>query len=250
VRTLAPRPKSRIADADVLLADTVVPTTTLVRTSVQNRRCGVRDSRSARSAPGAHPSRELGLDMDRCSAGRGQGLAPRLSTAPEPVAAATWFAQRHDFPVGAFLGVLDFGGGTCDAAVVRRERSGLTVARCAGLPDLYGVNNGGRFSLDRTYLADALATGLVTIAPLHVVTEIGTGSAHRYVLRCDRIDTDGAVQEHVVVETDALFVNAGSANTSRCSSAPAAAARCRPCRPTSAATGATTGIGSSCAPHP
>lgn len=34
--------------------------------------------------------------------------------------------------------MLDFGGGTCDAAVVRRERSGLTVVGCAGLPDLGG----------------------------------------------------------------------------------------------------------------
>ena len=36
----------------------------------------------------------------------------------EPVAAATWFAQGHTDP-GSVVGVLDYGGGTCDAAVLR-----------------------------------------------------------------------------------------------------------------------------------
>jgi hypothetical protein len=136
---LEPRPKSRIADTDVLLADTVVPTTTLVRTLL------ARIVGAASATAGApvqhlvltHPA-NWGSTRIGALLAAAQGLAPRLSTVSEPVAAATWFAQRHDFPVGAFLGVLDFGGGTCDAAVVRRERSGLTVAGCAGLPDLGG----------------------------------------------------------------------------------------------------------------
>ncbi|GAA1350494.1 GMC oxidoreductase [Saccharothrix algeriensis] len=80
---------------------------------------------------------------------------------------------------------------------------------------LYGVNNGARYSVDKTYLAEAVATGLVTIAPLHVVKELAPGSTTRYVLRCHRIDTDGVVQENVVVHTDTVLLNAGSANTSK-----------------------------------
>ncbi len=80
---------------------------------------------------------------------------------------------------------------------------------------IYGVNNGARFSLDKTYLAQAVATGMVTIAALHRVKHISTGSESRYVVDCDRIDTDGVIQEQVVIGADALFLGAGSVNTSK-----------------------------------
>ena len=136
---LEPRPKSRITDSEVLLGDAVVPTTTLVRAVLSRV---VAEASTAAGAPVqhlmiTHPA-NWGSTRIGSLLSAAQGLAPRLSTMSEPVAAAAWFAQRHEFPVGASIGVLDFGGGTCDAAVVRREKSGLTVVGCAGLPDLGG----------------------------------------------------------------------------------------------------------------
>jgi hypothetical protein len=136
---LEPRPKSRIAEAEVLLGDVVVPTTTLVRAVLARV---VAAASATVEAPVQHlvlthpanwGSTRIGALLTAA-----QGLAPRLSTMSEPVAAAAWFAHQHEFPIGASIGVLDLGGGTCDAAVVRRERAGLSVVGCAGLPDLGG----------------------------------------------------------------------------------------------------------------
>ena len=99
--------------------------------------------------------------------------------------------------------------------VIRAELRGDLPPWSAHGDFLYGVNNGARYSVDKTYLAQALATGLVTIAPLHVVDEVTRGTSTRYVLRCRRIDTDGVTQENVLVHTDSLLLNAGSANTSK-----------------------------------
>lgn len=136
---LEPRPKSRMVDGEVLLGDSVVATTELVRAVLTK-------VLAAAAAEAGKPVQYLVLThpADWGSARIGalitaaQGLAPRMSTVPEPIAAAAWYAGGHDFPLGAALGVLDFGGGTCDAAIVRREPAGFTVIGCAGLPDLGG----------------------------------------------------------------------------------------------------------------
>lgn len=135
---LEPRPKARMAEPELLLGDDVVPTTTLVRGVLS--RAVAEASRLAGQVQHlvlTHPVDWGGTRVGALLAAA-EGLAPRLSTVTEPVAAAAWFAGRHDFPVGASIGVLDFGGGTCDAAVVRREDSGFVVAGCAGLPELGG----------------------------------------------------------------------------------------------------------------
>ncbi|MCP2259902.1 cholesterol oxidase [Streptoalloteichus tenebrarius] len=98
---------------------------------------------------------------------------------------------------------------------VRRELRGEVPASMSTGDVIYGVNNSGKHSVDRTYLAAAERTGRVTVAPLHVVRDIRRDNANRYVVRCDRINTDGEVLEHVVVTADALFLGAGSAGTSR-----------------------------------
>nr|WP_241728383.1 Hsp70 family protein [Nocardioides zeae] len=68
------------------------------------------------------------------------------STAPvtlvaEPIAAVSWFADAERLPDGADVAVLDFGGGTCDVAVLH-HRSGaaapLEITAHAGLDDLGG----------------------------------------------------------------------------------------------------------------
>ncbi|HKS98729.1 MAG TPA: GMC oxidoreductase [Rugosimonospora sp.] len=79
----------------------------------------------------------------------------------------------------------------------------------------YGVNNGGKHSIDVTYLAAAEATGHIRIAPLHVVRDISLDRQRRWVLDVDRINTRGVVQEHKRIVTDAVFLAAGSAGTTR-----------------------------------
>ncbi|MGH3761629.1 Hsp70 family protein [Actinophytocola sp.] len=158
---LEPRPKSRAAEPEVLLGDAVVPTTVLVRAVLA--RVVAEASRTAGSPVQhlvlTHPA-NWGSTRIGALLAAAQGLAPRLSTVSEPVAAAAWFAGQHEFPVGASLGVLDFGGGTCDAAVIRREPAGFTVAGCAGLPDLGGDDLDQRIvdwiRADEPVLADLL----------------------------------------------------------------------------------------------
>lgn len=79
----------------------------------------------------------------------------------------------------------------------------------------FGVNNGGKHSIDVTYLAAAEATGKVRVAPLHVVRDIAMDANKRWVLLVDRIDTAGVVQEKKRIIADSVFLNAGSPGTTR-----------------------------------
>jgi hypothetical protein len=65
---------------------------------------------------------------------------PRL--VPEPVAAAAYFTAvlRAAMPPGSALAVYDLGGGTFDAAVVRRVGIGFQVLSEGGLSDVGGVD--------------------------------------------------------------------------------------------------------------
>lgn len=136
---LESRPKARITEPEVLLADAVVPTSALVRALLSRvvdeaaKVAGGPVQHLALTHPADWGANRLGVLLTAA-----QGLAPRLSTIAEPVGAAAWFAKRFELPTGAHLAVLDMGGGTCDAAIVAREADGLTVAGCAGLPDLGG----------------------------------------------------------------------------------------------------------------
>ncbi|HVW33721.1 MAG TPA: GMC family oxidoreductase N-terminal domain-containing protein, partial [Acidimicrobiia bacterium] len=78
-----------------------------------------------------------------------------------------------------------------------------------------GVNNGGKHSVDVTYIAAAERTGRVTVAPLHNVTDIARAPDGRWLVSVDRIDTSGAVLEQKLITTGALILAAGSPNTSR-----------------------------------
>ncbi len=79
------------------------------------------------------------LDQLR-DAAAGAGIrAPLLI--PEPIAAAVAYAARSSTPAGGHLVVYDLGGGTFDAAVVRRDADGPTIVGTAeGLERLGGVD--------------------------------------------------------------------------------------------------------------
>ncbi|MFD6389536.1 GMC oxidoreductase [Nocardia sp. NPDC060259] len=78
-----------------------------------------------------------------------------------------------------------------------------------------GVNNGGKHSVDVTYVAAAEATGLLDVQTLHEVTEIERAADGRWVVRVDRVDLAGTVLENKVITTGALVLSAGSLNTTR-----------------------------------
>jgi cholesterol oxidase len=78
-----------------------------------------------------------------------------------------------------------------------------------------GVNNGGKHSVDVTYIAAAEATGLATVETQHEVTDVERAPDGRWTVYVDRIDTTGAVLENKILTTNALVMAAGSLNTTK-----------------------------------
>jgi len=78
-----------------------------------------------------------------------------------------------------------------------------------------GVNNGGKFSVDVTYLDQALATGNVTVEAQHHVTRIVKAADGQWTLYVDRTDEAGTVLEHKVITAKTLIMSAGSINTTK-----------------------------------
>lgn len=79
---------------------------------------------------------------------------------------------------------------------------------------LFG-NHHGKKSLQKTYLARALATGQVGISPLHRVTSVTEAAGGGYTVLIDRIDTTGAVAATKTVTAGKVFFAAGSVGTSK-----------------------------------
>ncbi|WP_216893891.1 GMC oxidoreductase [Nocardia alni] len=78
-----------------------------------------------------------------------------------------------------------------------------------------GVNNGGKHSVDVTYIAAAEATGRVQVATLHHVTDVERAADGRWTVYVDRTDASGKVLEHKILTTKTLVMAAGSLNTTR-----------------------------------
>jgi len=102
-----------------------------------------------------------------------------------------------------------------DWDVVRRELRGELPPNISIGDVIYGVNGPGKRSLDTNYLPAGEATGRVELLPLHRVERIRRNGQGRWVVSTDRLDTDGVVHEHVEFTSDALFLCAGSPNTTK-----------------------------------
>ncbi|MFM7064611.1 MAG: FAD-dependent oxidoreductase [Actinomycetes bacterium] len=102
-----------------------------------------------------------------------------------------------------------------DWDVVRAELRGELPPSITSGDVIYGVNGPGKRSLDTNYLPAAESTGHVELLPLHKVDRFHRDGAGRWVVDTERIDTDGNVQEYVELTTDALFLCAGSPNTTK-----------------------------------
>lgn len=100
-----------------------------------------------------------------------------------------------------------------DFAYMRREEV-REVPRSALAQEVIYGNNQGKLSLDKTYLADAVGTGLVTIHTLQEVRRITKGPRGGYVLTVRGINEWGRVMGECEVSCDHLFLGAGSTGTS------------------------------------
>ncbi|GAA3457332.1 ABC transporter substrate-binding protein [Dactylosporangium matsuzakiense] len=140
-----PYPKRRVEEGTVWLGERDVPVAELV-TSVL-RRVAAEAERVAGAKP-AHvtlthpatwpPQRRQTLSQAAVAAG-----LPAPLLAAEPVAAASYFVSTigTHVPVGGVAVVYDFGAGTFDASVVRRNAGGgFDVLASEGLPDAGGLD--------------------------------------------------------------------------------------------------------------
>lgn len=88
------------------------------------------------------------LDMLREAARLAGITAAQLQLLPEPVAAAVSYASRQRVEIGSIFAVYDFGGGTFDAALLRRSDRGFEVI---GQPE--GMERFGGIDIDAAMLA-------------------------------------------------------------------------------------------------
>lgn len=116
-------------------------------------------------------------------------------------------AQRSGFP---FVFVPD----VYDWDYMKKEAAGTVPKSALDGEILYG-NNYGKKSLQKTYLAQARATGRVTISPLHKVTSVSPASGGGYTVVIDQLDTGGTTTATKSVTADKVFFAAGSVGTSK-----------------------------------
>ncbi len=116
-------------------------------------------------------------------------------------------AQRSGFTTAFVPNVYDF-------EYMKKEAAGQVTKSGLGGEVIYG-NNAGKKSLDKTYLAQAAATGKLTITTLHRVTKVAPANGSGYSVTMEQIDEQGNVVATKVVTADRVFFAAGSVGTSK-----------------------------------
>ncbi len=96
---------------------------------------------------------------------------------------------------------------------LEREEAGLVPKSALAFEASHG-NNHGKKSLDKTYLADAVATGLVTIHALNQVRRLSSTPQGRSIVHVDQIDTAGNLLAQKLFDAESVFMAAGSVGTS------------------------------------
>ncbi|MCB5167176.1 GMC family oxidoreductase [Streptomyces bambusae] len=99
-----------------------------------------------------------------------------------------------------------------DFAYMQREAAGTAPRSALAGEVIYG-NNHGKKSLDKTYLAEAVGTGNVTIETLRRVTAVRREPDGTYVLTVRTIDLAGRVTGTRELGCRQLFLGAGSLGT-------------------------------------
>jgi molecular chaperone HscA len=139
-----PHPKRRVDEGSVLLGNAEFEVVELLAALLRR----VRDEAAVAGVPaGSGAVLTCPADWGRrrrsvlLTAAQAAGLGD-VELVDEPVAAATYCMEvlRQEIGVGEDLAVFDFGGGTLDVSVLRREATGLRVLSVGGLDDLGGVD--------------------------------------------------------------------------------------------------------------
>ncbi|ADP83717.1 Hsp70 family protein [Pseudofrankia inefficax] len=134
-RALVNATQTRLGETTVDTADLVAALLRRVRDEARRLAGGDEPARVVLT----HPARWGEAELDRLRLAASKAGLSEPSFVPEPVAAAVWHAHQHDVPVGAYVAVYDFGGGTFDTAVLTRTADGFTVqGRPGGDPNLGG----------------------------------------------------------------------------------------------------------------
>ncbi|MDQ0116875.1 actin-like ATPase involved in cell morphogenesis [Pseudarthrobacter defluvii] len=142
-----PTPKRRLAEEAIVLGDKICDPVDLVAAVLQ-----FIVSQAERYAGGGSPTQVVLTHPEawdeylkgRLSAAavRAGIVEERIVLMPEPVAAAWHYAASSDVEAGAHVAVLDFGGGTCDAAVLElsetAEGPAFHVVASSGIDPLGG----------------------------------------------------------------------------------------------------------------
>ncbi|MFJ3667789.1 GMC oxidoreductase [Streptomyces sp. NPDC090106] len=116
-------------------------------------------------------------------------------------------AQRSGFPFRFVPSVYDWD-------YMKKEAAGTVTKSALAAEILYG-NNYGKKSLQKTYLAQARATGRVAVSALHKVTSVSPATGGGYSVTMEQLDTTGAVTATKTVTARRVFFAAGSVGTSK-----------------------------------
>ena len=137
---------------------------------------------------------------------------------PDDVLASARYSSSRQFIAAVRAAGLPAAQGVpmpIDWDVVRAELRGEIPPSITVGDVIYGVNGPGKRSLDTNYLPAAESTGRVELLALHKVDRFHRDGDGRWVVATERIDTDGNTQEFVELTADALFLCAGSPNTTK-----------------------------------
>ncbi|MDG4822792.1 Hsp70 family protein [Asanoa sp. WMMD1127] len=138
-----PFPKQRIGDGVVLLGERELPVEELIAATLA--RVGQEAARIAgaplASATVTYPA-AWGAQRRQVLSAAAASVFPSVDLVAEPVAAANLFAgvAGQAVPVGRCAVVYDFGAGTFDVSVVRREPAGFAVLASEGRADCGGLD--------------------------------------------------------------------------------------------------------------
>ncbi|MFD6282137.1 GMC family oxidoreductase N-terminal domain-containing protein [Streptomyces sp. NPDC060209] len=135
---------------------------------------------------------------------------------PDDVYASTHYTAARSFTAETTAaGLAPFRADMAvDWQAVREEQAGTREPSLILARSIWGANSGAKRSVDRTILADAEATGRVSVETLTRVVDV-VPAAGRYVVRCERIDDTGAVVARPDYSAKHVFFAAGSLGTSR-----------------------------------
>lgn len=102
---------------------------------------------------------------------------------------------------------------TYDFNYMQQEENGTVEKSAFGQEVIFG-NNAGKKSLDKTYIADALGTGYVTLKVLHKVTRITQRENGEYELLVVEITPEGNVVNKHIFTCNHLVLGAGTMGSS------------------------------------